>query len=65
MSQPGFFDLSRLYEGNCSRGWLFARSGDGEVTVDEVTHGCERGLSLQARGAGDGSISRVDLGTPV
>ena len=58
-------DFRRLYARNCSEGWHFLRSGDGEVSVDEVADGAKCGLSLDASCAGDGSISGVDLSAPV
>ena len=49
---------------NCSRGWQADVSGDGELAIDEGADCVPVRLSLQARGAGDGSISGVDLGAP-
>jgi hypothetical protein len=49
---------------NCSRGWHADGSGDGELAIDEGADCVPVRLSLQACGAGDGSISGVDLGAP-
>ena len=42
--------------------WL---SSEGEAAFGEFADGLDGGFALETRGAGDGSVACMDLGTPV
>jgi hypothetical protein len=49
---------------NCSGGWLEA-SSDGEFSVDEIADGSQGCLAGDPGGAGNRSVSGMDLSAPV